>query len=244
MERKVTPDVTTHSNIQPVFDVFANVQDRDLGGVTADVQKIVDEYREKLSPGNDIQIQGVAMDMEAAFFRLGLGFIFALILIYFIFVINFQSWLDPFIIIMALPGAIAGVIWILYLTQTTFSVPSLMGTIMSLGVATTNSVLIVTFAGMRLSEGKPCFIALRQAGRSRLRPVLMTALAMIVGMIPMALGIGEGGEQNAPIGKAVVGGLCAATLTTLFFVPVIYSYLRKKPNPYIAAKMETNEEKI
>lgn len=243
VKRKTTPDVTTHSNIQPVYDIYANVQGRDLGGVTSDIEKIADKYHKKLSPGNEIQIEGAAKDMQIAFFNLGVGFIFALVLIYFIFVINFQSWLDPFIIIMALPGAVSGVVWMLYLTQTTFNVPSLMGMIMSLGVATTNSVLIVTFAGMRLSEGQPSFIAIRQAGRSRLRPVLMTALAMIVGMIPMALGIGEGGEQNAPIGRAVIGGLLAATATTLFFVPIVYSYLRTKPNKYIVAKMENSEEK-
>lgn len=239
VERKVTPDVTTHYNIQPVFDVFANVQGRDLGGVSSDIQKIANEYTKKLSPGNEIQIQGMTQSMQTAFTRLGLGFIFALVLIYFVFVINFQSWLDPFIVIMALPGGISGVVWALFLTQTTFSVPSLMGLIMTLGVATTNSVLIVTFAGMRLGEGHPCLVAVRKAGESRLRPILMTALAMIVGMIPMALGIGEGGEQNAPLGRAVVGGLIAATATTLFFVPIIYSYLRKKPNPYIVSHSES-----
>jgi multidrug efflux pump subunit AcrB len=212
-----------------------------LGGVFSDIQQIVDKTNKKMSPGNTVVVQGVANDMELAFSRLALGFIFALILIYFILVINFQSWLDPFIIIMALPGAVSGMVWMLFLTHTTFSVPSLMGTIMSLGVATTNSILIVTFAGMALAEGKPCQTAVYEAGKSRLRPVLMTALAMIVGMIPMALGLGEGGEQNAPLGRAVVGGLLAATMTTLFFVPIVYSYFRKKPNPYTITHLEDRE---
>lgn len=233
LERRETVDVTNHYNVQPVYDVYANVQGRDLGGVASDIQKIVDEYKPKLAPGNTILIQGMVSNMQEAFNRLGIGFIFSIILIYLIMVINFQSWLDPFIIIMALPGAIAGIIWMLFLTHTSFSVPSLMGTIMSLGVATANSILIVTFANLQLKDGKDTLLASRTAGSTRLRPVLMTALAMIVGMIPMALGIGEGGEQNAPLGKAVIGGLTLATFTTLFFVPVVFSYLRKVPNPYL-----------
>ena len=241
LERRNTVDVTNHYNIQPVFDIFANVQGRDLGGVASDIQTIVNEYNKKMAPGNQIAIQGMVQNMQQAFTRLGIGFIFAILLVYFIMVINFQSWLDPFIIIMALPGAISGIIWMLFLTQTTFNVPSLMGTIMSIGVATANSILIVTFANLQMREGKSNLLAMRSAGVTRLRPVLMTALAMIVGMIPMALALGEGGEQNAPLGRAVIGGLTIATLTTLFFVPVVFTYLRTKPNPYIATEQEELE---
>lgn len=233
VERRHTVDVTNHLNVQPVFDIYANVSGRDLGGVATDIQKIIDELQPKMTPGNKIELQGMVTNMEQAFLRLGIGFIFAILLVYFIMVINFQSWLDPFIIILALPGAVSGIIWMLYLTHTTFSVPSLMGTIMSLGVATANSILIVTFANLQLKEGKGSLPAMRTAGATRLRPVLMTALAMMVGMIPMAFGMGEGGEQNAPLGRAVIGGLAMATVTTLFFVPVVFTYMRKKPNPYL-----------
>jgi multidrug efflux pump subunit AcrB len=167
--------------------------------------------------------------MQASFVRLGLGILFAIVLVYLLMVVNFQSWLDPFIILMALPGALVGILWILFVTQTTFSVPSLMGAIMSIGVATANSILLVTFANDERRAGKDERDAAFLAGVTRLRPVLMTALAMIIGMLPMALGLGEGGEQNAPLGRAVIGGLLAATFTTLFFVPIVYSYLRKTP---------------
>lgn len=236
IETRKTVDVVNHVNIQPVYDIYANVQGRDLGGVASDIEEIVKEYNAKMPPGNHIKIQGLVLNMEEAFTRLGIGFIFAVILVYLIMVINFQSWLDPFIIIMALPGAISGILWMLYLTHTTFNVPSLMGTIMSIGVATANSILIVTFANMKLKEGETTFQAMLSAGETRLRPVLMTALAMIVGMIPMALALGEGGEQNAPLGRAVIGGLIMATLTTLFFVPVVFTYMRKKPNPYLVVE--------
>lgn len=239
VERRVSPAVVTHSNIQPTFDIYANVQGRDLGGVTSDIRKIVDELNQKMAPGNTIAIRGLVESMTTAFTRLGLGFIFAIILVYALMVINFQSWLDPFIIIMALPGALAGIVWMLFLTHTTFSVPSLMGTIMSIGVATANSILLVTFANMQLREGQDSIHAMRAAGATRLRPVLMTALAMIVGMLPMAFGLGEGGEQNAPLGRAVIGGLLVATVTTLFFVPVVFTLLRKKPNPFLGQEKET-----
>lgn len=242
IERRSTPSVTSHLNIQPVYDIFANVQGRDLGGVSSDIYKIVEEYKSHLKPGNNIQVTGVVQSMDTAFGRLGIGFIFAVLLIYFIMVINFQSWLDPFIIIMALPGALSGIIWMLYLTHTTFNVPSLMGTIMSLGVAVANSILLVTFANSQLHEGMNSVQAMHTAGGIRLRPVLMTALAMIVGMLPMALALGEGSEQNAPLGRAVIGGLIVATLTTLFFVPVIFSYLRTKPNPYLFQRPEATEQ--
>lgn len=240
VERRSTVGVENHYNIQPVYDIYANVQGRDLGGVSYDIDNIIAEYNNKMKPGNQIIARGLVDNMKTAFFRLGLGFIFAIMLVYFIMVINFQSWLDPFIIITALPGSIAGIIWMLFLTHTTFSIPSLMGTIMSIGVAIANSILIVTFANFQMKEGKSNIEAIEIACKNRLRPVLMTALAMIVGMLPMALGLGEGGEQNAPLGRAVIGGLLMATVTTLFFVPVIFTFLRKKPNPYIS--LETHSE--
>lgn len=233
LERRTSPGVVTHLNIQPVYDIFANVQDRDLGSVASAIWGIINEINPKMPAGNHIEIKGLVENMLQAFSRLRIGFIFAIILVYCIMVINFQSWLDPFIIIMALPGAITGIIWMLFLTQTTFSVPSLMGSIMCIGVATANSILLVTFANHRLSEGGDSIHAAASAGKTRLRPVLMTALAMIVGMLPMSLGLGEGGEQNAPLGRAVIGGLLLATVTTLFVVPVIFSLLRKEPNPYL-----------
>ncbi len=233
LEHRITPDVVSHDNIQPVFDIFANVQDRDLGGVASDIYRLIEEFNPKMAPGNRIIMRGIVENMNEAFVRLGIGFIFAILLVYLIMVINFQSWLDPFIIIMALPGGICGIIWMLYLTHTTFNVPSLMGTIMTMGVATANSILIVTFANSQLRAGKNNMEAMRAAALTRLRPILMTALAMIVGMIPMALALGAGGEQNAPLGRAVIGGLFLATLTTLFFVPVIFSFLRHSPNPYL-----------
>lgn len=233
VERRKSVSVTNHLNIQPVYDIYANVQGRDLGGVASDIYKIVDEYNQKMAPGNHILVKGLVETMNLAFVRLGIGFIFAIILVYLIMVINFQSWLDPFIIIMALPGAVAGIIWMLYLTHTTFNVPSLMGAIMSVGVATANSILMVSFANMQLKEGRSSLDSIRAAAVTRLRPILMTALAMIVGMLPMALALGEGGEQNAPLGRAVIGGLLLATLTTLFFVPVMFTFLRHKANKYL-----------
>lgn len=236
LERRASPGVVNHLNIQPIYDIYANIQSRDLGGVASDIQTIINQYSDKLKPGNEIVISGLVSSMQEAFSKLKYGFIFAIMLVYFIMVINFQSWLDPFVIIMALPGAFAGIIWSLFLTGTTFNIPSLMGAIMSVGVVTANSILLVTFANFQLKEGKNNIEAIHAAALTRLRPILMTALAMIVGMIPMALAIGEGGEQNAPLGRAVIGGLVLATLTTLFFVPVIFSYLRHKENPYLHAK--------
>ncbi|WP_068469847.1 efflux RND transporter permease subunit [Candidatus Protochlamydia phocaeensis] len=236
LERRSTVGVVNHLNIQPVYDIYANVQGRDLGGVASDIQTIVNSYKEKMKPGNSIMVSGLVSNMQTAFQKLGIGFIFAVMLVYFLMVINFQSWLDPFVIIMAIPGAFAGIVWSLFLTGTTFNIPSLMGAIMSVGVVTANSILLVTFANFQLKEGKTSIQAIHAAALTRLRPILMTALAMIVGMIPMALAIGEGGEQNAPLGRAVIGGLAVATLTTLFFVPVIFSLLRHKENPYLHAK--------
>jgi multidrug efflux pump subunit AcrB len=236
LERRPSAGVVNHLNIQPIYDIYANVQGRDLGGVASDIQEIVQEYEKILTPGNNIIMSGVVSNMKLAFRKLGLGFIFAILLVYFIMVINFQSWLDPFVITMAIPGAISGIIWMLFLTGTTFNIPSIMGAIMSIGVVTANSILMVTFANFQLKEGKNGFQAIHAAAMTRLRPILMTALAMIVGMIPMALALGEGGEQNAPLGKAVIGGLIVATFTTLFFVPIIFSFLRSKENPYLHAQ--------
>ena len=236
VERGVTPEVANHTNVQPSYDVYANVQGRDLGGVARDIDKVLEEYRAKLQPGNTITVRGQVESMESAFLRLGLGIVFAALLVYLLMVVNFQSWLDPFIIITALPGALVGIVWSLYLWNTTFSVPALMGTIMSIGVATANSILLVTFANEQRGEGKSAYEAALEAGRTRMRPVLMTAAAMIIGMLPMSLGLGEGGEQNAPLGRAVIGGLLLATFTTLLFVPVVYSLLRRNSEPVVVTE--------
>lgn len=241
IERRTGVGVASHLNIEPVLDIYANIQERDLGGVSSDIRQIIDEFQSQMKPGNRILLKGSVENMDIAFSYLGGGFLLAVILIYFILVINFQSWLDPFIIIMAIPGALAGICWLLFLTQTTLSVPALMGTIMCVGVATANSILIVTFANQQMKHGKPGFEAIHIACKTRLRPVLMTALAMIVGMIPMALGLGEGGEQNAPLGRAVIGGLFLATFTTLFFVPVLFAALRVKANPHLEHEESAEE---
>jgi multidrug efflux pump subunit AcrB len=227
IERGVTPEVANHTDVQPTYDVYANVQGRDLGSVAGEIERLLADYRAKLAPGNTLTMRGQVESMESAFLRLGLGLIFAAVLVYLLMVVNFQSWLDPFIIITALPGAFVGIVWSLFLWHTTFSVPALMGAIMSIGVATANSILLVTFANEQRREGKSAFEAALEAGRTRMRPVLMTAAAMIIGMLPMSLGLGEGGEQNAPLGRAVIGGLFVATVTTLLFVPVVYSLLRR-----------------
>ena len=229
VERRVVPSVVTHANVQPVFDIYANVQDRDLGSAASEVARQVAEVRSQLPPGSKITVAGQVESMHTAFVRLGIGLVFAILLVYGLLVVNFQSWLDPCIIMTALPGALCGIVWMLFVTHTTFSVPSLMGTIMSVGVATSNSILLVTFANDQMRAGQASIQAGLAAGRTRLRPVLMTALAMILGMLPMSLGLGEGGEQNAPLGRAVIGGLTVATLSTLLFVPVVYSVLRRRP---------------
>ncbi len=228
ISRGVAPSVNNHYNIQQAFDVYANVSGRDLGAVASEVNKIVAETQKKLAPGNAILVRGQVDSMNTAFTRMGLGLILSALLVYFLMVVNFQSWTDPFIILMALPGAFTGIVWALFLTQTTFNVPSLMGAIMTIGVATANSILMVTFANDQLRAGLNSREAALQAGATRLRPVLMTAGAMIIGMLPMALGLGEGGEQNAPLGRAVIGGLFVATAATLLFVPVVFSLLRSK----------------
>ena len=228
IERRAAPEVVNHADIRRAYDVFANVQGRDLGGVAADVERAVSDVRAGLPPGNTIAIRGQVESMESAFTRLGLGLVFAAVLVYLLMVVNFQSWIDPAIILTALPGSGTGIVAMLFVTQTTFSVPSLMGVIMCVGVATANSILMVTFANDQRREGLDATRAVLAAGAARLRPVLMTALAMVVGMLPMSLGLGEGGEQNAPLGRAVIGGLVAATISTLFFVPVTYTLLRRR----------------
>jgi multidrug efflux pump subunit AcrB len=227
--RDESPIIIDHYNIQPTFDIYADADQRDLGGVASDIRKIIADETKTLPVGTTIALRGEVDTMKKSFTRLGLGILFAIGLVYLLMAVNFQSWLDPVIILMALPGAFCGILWMLYLTQTTFSVPSLMGTIMTIGVATANSILMVVFANDERTAGKDRMEAALNAGFTRLRPVIMTALAMIIGMMPMALALGEGGEQNAPLGRAVIGGLLLATVGTLFVVPVIYSLLKKNP---------------
>jgi multidrug efflux pump subunit AcrB len=222
--------IYSHYNLVPVVDVFGSVGGRDLGGLLRDIKPIIAEAQKHLPKGSSIELRGQAETMASSFRGLGVGLVMAIALIYLLLVVNFQSWLDPFIILTALTGALAGVVWGLYVTGTTLSVPAMMGAIMCLGVATANSVLVVTFARNHLQEGMQPLQAAWEAGTGRLRPVLMTALAMIIGMVPMALGLGEGGEQNAPLGRSVIGGLVIATFATLFFVPVVFSVLHRKPS--------------
>ncbi|MGB6026750.1 MAG: efflux RND transporter permease subunit, partial [Candidatus Sulfotelmatobacter sp.] len=217
-----------HYNVQPVIDVYASTQDRDLGAVAADTDKVLKTFDGKLPRGTHLIVRGQVATMRSSFFGLGVGLIGAIVLVYLLIVINFQSWLDPFIIIAALPGALAGICWFLLLTRTTLSVPSLTGAVMCMGVATANSILMVSFAREQLDEGIPTVQAAVAAGYTRMRPVLMTALAMIIGMVPMALGFGEGGEQNAPLGRAVIGGLLFATVATLFFVPSVFAIFHSR----------------
>jgi len=217
--------VISHYNVQPLVDVYASVQGRDLGGVARDVRRLTAGVQTQLPRGSHIKVTGQVATMAESFIGLGTGVVMAIVLAYLLIVVNFQSWLDPFIIITALPGAMAGIVWALLLTYTTLNVPSLTGAIMSVGVATANSILMVSFARQRMNEGLPAREAAIEAGHTRMRPVLMTALAMIIGMAPMAMGMGEGGEQNAPLGRAVIGGLLFATMATLFFVPVVFGMI-------------------
>ena len=227
IQRVNVSPVASHYNVMPVIDVYGNVDGRDLGSVLSGIQPLVNQATNDLPRGSSIIVRGQAETMRSSFIGLGVGLVGAIVLIYFLLVVNFQSWLDPFIIITALPGALAGVIWGLFLSQTTMSVPALMGAIMSLGVATANSVLVVSFARENLHRGLDPITAALEAGAGRIRPVLMTAMAMVIGMLPMSLGLGEGGEQNAPLGRAVIGGLVFATVATLFFVPVVFSFMHR-----------------
>jgi multidrug efflux pump subunit AcrB len=237
ISRSSGPANVTHFNATRTYDVQANVDGADLGSVAAGVEKVVAEIKPTLPRGALVRIKGQAESMDSSFRGLAYGLVFAVLLVYLLMVVNFQSWLDPFVILMALPGALAGIAWMLFLTGTTLSVPALMGAIMCVGVATANSILVVTFANDQRRHGRDATDAALAAGMTRLRPVLMTALAMIIGMLPMALGLGEGGEQNAPLGRAVIGGLLLATVSTLFFVPVMYSVLRRRPPREVAEEI-------
>ncbi len=230
------PAVVSHYNIAPTVDVFASVDGRDLGGVASQTAQILDRFESHLPRGTEITIRGQVETMRSSFIGLGVGIAIAIVLVYLLIVVNFQSWLDPFIIITALPGALAGICWILFLTHTTLSVPALTGSVMCMGVATANSILVVSFARDRLQEGASAVEAAIDAGFTRMRPVVMTAMAMIIGMVPMALGMGDGGEQNAPLGRAVIGGLLFATVATLFFVPVVFSIFHGRH--HVAAQSE------
>ncbi|MET0986846.1 MAG: efflux RND transporter permease subunit, partial [Steroidobacteraceae bacterium] len=219
--------IVTQYDVQPLVQIFATTQGRDLGAVSRDIQKVIDHHASDLPKGATVKLLGQVQTMNTAFKELLFGLVGAIVLIYLLIVVNFQSWSDPLVIISALPAALAGIVWTLFVTFTTISVPALTGAIMCMGVATANSVLVISFARERLEElGDPIAAAI-DAGFVRFRPVLMTALAMIIGMMPMALGLGEGGEQNAPLGRAVVGGLIFATVATLVFVPVVFSVIHR-----------------
>jgi CzcA family heavy metal efflux pump len=223
-----SPGVVSHYNVQPVIDIYGAAQDRDLGAVSTDIDRILDETRSQLPRGSYVVLRGQVHTMTSAYSQLYFGLLGAVVLVYLVIVVNFQSWLDPFIIITALPGALAGIVWMLFMTGTTLSVPALTGAVMSMGIATANSVLLVSFAREGMADGLDAATAALQAGFTRFRPVLMTALAMIIGMVPMAFALGEGGEQNAPLGRAVIGGLTVATIATLFFVPTVFSLLHRR----------------
>jgi multidrug efflux pump subunit AcrB len=225
INRGVGLGVVSHYDIQPVIDIYGSVQGRDLGGVAHDMNKVIDASRKDLPRGTQLVVRGQIRTMRSSYVGLLGGLVFSILLVYLLIVVNFQSWLDPFIIISALPAALAGIAWFLFVTRTTLSVPALTGSIMCMGVATANSILVVSFAKEQLAEGKDALSAALEAGFTRFRPVLMTAMAMMIGMVPMAMGLGEGGEQNAPLGRAVIGGLLLATVSTLFFVPTFFSLL-------------------
>jgi multidrug efflux pump subunit AcrB len=227
LERGAGMAVVSHYNVAPVIDIFGAATGRDLGGVAGDIYTIIDATRQQLPRGSRVVVRGQVQTMRASYVGLLSGLAFSIVLVYLLIVVNFQSWLDPFIMISALPAALAGIAWFLFITHTTLSVPALMGAIMCMGVATSNSILVVSFATEQMAEGKDSISAALEAGFTRFRPVLMTALAMIIGMVPMALGLGDGGEQNAPLGRAVIGGLLFATVSTLFFVPAFFSVLQR-----------------
>ena len=225
------PSVVSRYDAQPVIDVYGAVQGRDLGAVARDINRSIAQWSGKLPKGTRIVVRGQVQTMESSYTGLLVGLAGAILLVYLLIVINFQSWLDPFIIITALPSAIAGIVWMLLTTRTTLSVPALTGAIMCMGVATANSILVVSFARDRMLAGLNAMDAALEAGVTRFRPVLMTALAMVIGMLPMALGLGDGGEQNAPLGRAVIGGLIFATVATLLFVPAVFARLHRNDAP-------------
>jgi len=223
-----TLPIVSRYNILPAIDVYVSVQGTDLANVAGQVEALVEKMKPKLPRGSQIALRGQVQTMQASFIGLGVGLAMAIVLVYLLVVVNFQSWIDAGIIIAALPAALAGIAWFLFITGTTLSVPALTGAIMCMGVATANSILLVAFARDRMAEGMPALSAALEGGATRIRPVLMTALAMIIGMVPMALGLGEGAEQNAPLGRAVIGGLIFATVSTLFFVPVVYADVHQR----------------
>lgn len=239
--RGVGPTNITHYNVAPTVDILASVEGTDLAAVSAAVDEVVSKFKGELPRGTTAAVRGQVESMNSSFRGLGFGLVFAVVLVYLLMVVNFQSWVDPFIILTALPGALSGILWMLFVSGTTLSVPSLMGSIMCIGVATANSILLVTFANDLRKQGRSARDAALAAGITRLRPVIMTALAMIIGMLPMSLGLGEGGEQNAPLGRAVIGGLLCATLSTLFFVPVVYSALRAKAPAAAGAELPPDD---
>jgi len=242
IQRTTEPGSINHYNIRRVVDIYASVQDRDLGAVGREVNSIVDANRKLLPRGSFVTLRGQYGTMRTSYIGLIGGLAFAIILVYLLIVVNFQSWLDPFIIVTALPAALAGIILFLFITHTTLSVPALMGAIMCMGVATANSILVVSFAKERLQDHGDAVMAAVEAGATRFRPVIMTALAMIIGMIPMALGLGDGGEQNAPLGRAVIGGLLCATVATLVFVPSVFALLHGRSQDTESQRTEKAED--
>ena len=220
------PGSANQANIQPVYEVYASTQGRDLGSIASDIDKVTTDLKKQLAPGNTIQVTGQIDSMNQAFRDMGIGLVFAAVFVYLLMVVNYQTWGDPFVVILALPATFCGIVTMLYITDTTLSVPSLMGAIMAVGVASANSILLLTFAREQQLAGHKAFDAAISAGHTRIRPVLMTATAMIVGMIPMAIG-GPGEEQNAALARAVIGGLLFATPTTLLVVPYLFAMLRK-----------------
>jgi multidrug efflux pump subunit AcrB len=228
-KRGVSMEAIDHYSIRPVFDILVTPDRRDLGSVAGDVQKVIRKYQPQLPGGSTITLRGQVQTMNDSFLRLGIGILCAMLLVYLLMAVNFQSWIDPLIVLATIPSALAGILWILFVTRTTLNVPSLMGTLMTIGVATSNAILVVTFANDEQTDGKNSLEAALSAGYVRMRPVIMTATAMILGMLPMALALGQGGEQNAPLGRAVIGGLLFVTVSNLLFIPVIYSYLRTTP---------------
>jgi multidrug efflux pump subunit AcrB len=227
--RGVSMEAIDHYSIRPVYDILVTPDRRDLGSVAGDVQRIIEKHRSQLPGGSTITLRGQVQTMNESFVRLGVGILCAMLLVYLLMAVNFQSWIDPLIVLSTIPSALAGILWILFITRTTLSVPSLMGTLMTIGVATSNAILVVTFANDEQTDGKDSHAAALSAGYVRMRPVIMTATAMILGMLPMALAFGQGGEQNAPLGRAVIGGLLFVTVSNLLFIPVVYSYLRTAP---------------
>jgi multidrug efflux pump subunit AcrB len=242
IERGAEPGTVSHYNAQPIIDVYGSVEGTDLASVAGRIQKIVNNTQAKLPRGSQIFLRGQIETMRSSFQGLLFGLLFSIVLVYALIVVNFQSWLDPFIIIAALPGALAGIVWMLFLTGTHISVPALTGSIMCMGVATANSILVVSFAKEQMDEGLSAAEAALTAGFTRFRPVIMTALAMIIGMVPMALGLGDGGEQNAPLGRAVIGGLLLATVGTLTFVPAFFALMHRNDRlPVHADVADANE---